>query len=439
MRNSLTIALILIAGSLSAQQSNSFKFDFGNGKTAKGYTQVTSDMIFNPERGFGFDYDTKPESVNRKGNKVYSDFCTSNGAFYFSVVIPEGNYDVTVTFGDLKGNSCTTVKAESRRLFYQSVITGNGEIVNKTFTVNVRTPKIDENKSIRLKKREYGYLNWDNKLTIEFNDSLPCVCGVEITPNTTATTIFLAGNSTVVDQDKEPWASWGQMAPSFFIPNDVVIANFAESGESLASFKSARRLEKVLSIMKPGDYLFIEFAHNDQKRKGEGIGPWKSYTNLLKEFITETRKKEGIPVLITSMHRRTFNDKGEIINTLGDYPDAMRKVAKEMNVPLIDLNKMSKVMYEAWGPDESVKAFVHYPANTWPGQTKKLEDNTHFNPYGAYEIAKCVLSGLKDLNLNISKYLVPDFKGFDPAHPDHVEDYHWDVSPMATNIKPDGN
>ena len=171
----------------------------------------------------------------------------------------------------------------------------------------IRDAKGNVVNKVRLKEREVRYLHWDNLLTIEFNDSLPKVCAVEITPNKTATTIFLAGNSTVVDQDREPWASWGQMIPNFLVPSKVVVANYAESGEALNSFVSARRLEKVLSLMKAGDYLFSEFGHNDQKQKGEGIGAFTSYKKSLQLYISEVKKKGGILVLVTSMHRRRFD------------------------------------------------------------------------------------------------------------------------------------
>lgn len=433
--------LLIMTTSVFAQtESNTFNFDFGSGKVQKGYIQVTSDMAYSDEVGYGFDYNTSPLDGGKKcGNALTSDFCTSSAPFYFSVALPEGNYDVKVTLGNPKGTSLTTVKAESRRLMLEHIKTNKGEIVTKTFTVNVRSPKINEGQSIRLKKREFGYLNWDNKLTLEFGDEQACVSSIEIKPNTTATTIFLAGNSTVVDQDKEPWASWGQMATRFFAPEKVVVANFAESGESLMSFKSARRLDKVLSLMKPGDYLFIEFGHNDQKHKGEENSAWNSYTDLFHEYVEKTRAKGGIPVIITSMHRRNFDDEGKVINTLGDFPAAARKAASDLNVPLVDMNKMSEALYESWGPEKSVSAFVHYPANTWPGQDKKLEDNTHFNPYGAYEIAKCILSNIKKQNIGISKYISSELDQFEPAKPDSIEDFKWVISPMASNVKPDGN
>jgi lysophospholipase L1-like esterase len=310
--------------------------------------------------------------------------------------------------------------------------------------VNVRDSLIRDEKgnivkAVRLKPREYSYLHWDNFLTIEFNDSLPKVCAIEITPNKTATTIFLAGNSTVVDQDKEPWAAWGQMIPRFFASGKAAVANYAESGEALNSFLSARRLEKILSLMKPGDYLFIEFGHNDMKQKGPGIGPFTSYKKLLKQYITEVKKKGGIPVLVTSMHRRNFDKDGKIINTLLEYPEAVRQTAKEENVAVIDLNAMSKVLYEAWGPTKSIKAFVHFPANTFPGQTTKLEDNTHFSTYGAYELAKCIVKSIKDQNLPLAQFLRTDIAVYDPASPAAFESFYWPLSSFLTSTKPDGN
>jgi hypothetical protein len=117
----------------------------------------------------------------------------------------------------------------------------------------------------------------------------------------------------------------------------------------------------------------------------------------------------------------------------------MRQTAKEENVALIDLNAMSKTLYEAWGSERSVKAFVHYPANTFPGQENALADNTHFNPYGAYELARCVVKGIAAANLPIAQYLVKEKIVFDPAHPDAVEKFYWPLSAFVTITKPDGN
>lgn len=281
-------------------------------------------------------------------------------------------------------------------------------------------------------------LNWDDKLSLEFSGDAPQVTSLSIEKTEDAITVFLCGNSTVVDQDNEPWASWGQMIPRFF--NDkVAFANYAESGESANTFIGANRLKKAVSQMKAGDYVFIEFGHNDQKQKGPGKGAYYSYMTSLKTFIDEARLKGAHPVLVTPTQRRSFDEQGKIKDTHEDYPEAMKWLADKENVPLIDLHSMTRTLYEALGVEESKKAFVHYPANTYPNQPQPLQDNTHFNPYGAYEIAKCVIEGMKAIHLPLINYLLPDYNGFDPAQPDDFNSFHW-VPSMAVEVeKPDGN
>jgi lysophospholipase L1-like esterase len=441
------IPVFFIPICLDAQlpEAPSWKFDFGMGTAARGYTKVTAETKFNYTTGFGFDQGSVVRSVKRKGIDVLTrDYITGDKPFYFSVKLPEGNYDVKLFLGDKEGTSATTVRAECRRLFLQNIRTRKGEILEKTFTVHVKDSVIRDVKgkaagAVKLKSREITYLHWDDLLTIEFNDSFPKVCGLEITRNTTATTIFLAGNSTVVDQDREPWAAWGQMFPSFFEPKNICIANYAESGETLKAFKGERRLEKLWSMVRPGDYLFIEFAHNDQKPGANHLDPFTTYKSTLKEWIDEARKRNVTPVLVTSMHRRNFDSLGHIVNSLLEYPEAMRQAAKEENVTLLDLNAVSKILYEAWGPEKSVKAFVQYPANTFPGQDKELKDNTHFNPYGAYELARCIVQLIKNNHLPIAKYVREDIPAFNPAHPDALEKWYWPLSPTISSVKPDGN
>jgi lysophospholipase L1-like esterase len=418
----------------------SYQFDFGTGKVQKGFTAVLPSSLYNNEKGYGFLPGADVTGVDHKGtDALKTDFITSNKPFYFTVDVPEGNYDVSVLLGDEKGTSATTVRAECRRLMLETVSTSSGKIEKRAFTVHVRNRLIDGKDSIRLKSREVNYFHWDNQLTLEFNGSAPKVCAVEIRPASKAVTVFLAGNSTVVDQAYEPWAAWGQMIPAFFVPGKVAIANYAESGETLKAFRNEKRIDKIFSMMKPGDYLFIEFAHNDQKPGGNYLEPFTTYKETLKAYIKETRNLGGIPVLVTSMLRRNFDEQGKINNTLGDYPEAVRQTGKEENVPVIDLNAMSKVLYETWGPEKSIKAFVHFPANTFPGQDKELKDNTHFSTYGAFELAKCVVEGIRLNRLGIAKYLRPGLPSFNPAQPDPVENWNWPLSPDIMSLKPDGN
>jgi len=433
--------LTLFLGSFLFAQQTTFKFDFGTDRTENGFIPITSNSKFDKKIGYGFMDISGLKSVDNGGNALTGDFITSDKPFYFSVAIPEGNYNITLNLGDAKGSSETTVRVENRRLMLNDVKTKQGEIVKKQITVHVKDSIIRNQDGaqigiVKLKPRERKYLHWDNLLTIEFNGKAPKVCSVIIQPNKIAKTIFITGDSTVVDAQYEPWASWGQMLPYFFVPNEVVIANYAESGETLKAFEDRHRIDKIWNKIKAGDYLFIQFGHNDQKA---GNSTKSGYRKRLKEWILKAKELGAIPVLVTSMNRRVFDENNKIVNRLEDFPDAMREISKEENVYLIDLNAMSKTLFEAMGSENSKKAFVYYPANSYPNQKETLADDTHFNPYGAYELAKCVVKSIVDQNLPLKKYISKNYKSFNPNKPDDVEKFHWPESVFMESLKPDGN
>lgn len=364
----------------------------------------------------------------------------SNAPFTRNIEVPDGNYKVTVVLGSKKKAGNTVVRAENRRLMVDEVATKKGQFKTVEFVVNKRTPEIEKGKRVKVKDREKNYNTWDNAINLEFTGAAPAVKEVKIERDTTATTIFLCGNSTVVDQPYEPWASWGQMIPRWFGP-EVAISNNAESGLTADSFLGSYRLDKILTMMKKGDYVICEFGHNDQKEKMAGAGAWYNFSYNLKVFIDKVRAKGGNIIFVTPTQRRRFDDAthSKILETHGDYPDAMRAVAKREGVPVIELHDMTRTFFETLGYENSKKALVHYPANTFPGQDKPLADNTHFNPYGAYEIAKMVVMGMKQLNLPIVKYLRSDWKDFNPAQPDDYNKFVWYNSVQQDVTKPDGN
>lgn len=364
----------------------------------------------------------------------------SNAPFTRNIEVPDGNYKVTVVLGSKKKAGKTVVRAENRRLMVDEVATKKGQFKTVEFVVNKRTPEIEKGKRVKVKDREKNYNTWDNAINLEFTGAAPAVKEVKIERDTTATTIFLCGNSTVVDQPYEPWASWGQMIPRWFGP-EIAISNNAESGLTAGSFLGSYRLDKILTMMKKGDYVICEFGHNDQKEKMAGAGAWYNFSYNLKVFIDKVRAKGGNIIFVTPTQRRLFDDAthSKIQETHGDYPDAMRAVAKREGVPVIELHDMTRTFFETLGYENSKKALVHYPANTFPGQDKPLADNTHFNPYGAYEIAKMVVMGMKQLNLPIVKYLRSDWKDFNPAQPDDYNKFVWYYSVQQDVTKPDGN
>ncbi len=432
MIKKLTIFLLLISQALSAQQITSWKFSFGPAKEVPGYIKVDPSRKYSPETAYGFDFGTIPFAIDRGAKKALtSGFITGDRPFFFSVSLPEGNYNIKITAGDMKDASQTTIRVESRRLLFERIKTEPGKFRVMEATVNIRVPAIGSTgEEVTRKPREMNKLDWDNKLTFEFNDKRPCICALEISRVYDAVTVFLAGNSTVVDQDDDPWASWGQMFPRFLIKG-AAVSNHAESGLSLGSFISSNRLKKVIDMAKPGDYLFIEFGHNDMKEKGPDDGAYKSYSERMRLFVKEFRSKGGIPVIVSPANRRSFGEDGKITNSLLEYPEAAKKVAEELDVPFIDLNAMTKTLYETLGPENSKRLFVIYPANTYPDQKEELNDNTHFNAFGAYQLAKCVIEGIKDNKLGLKKYLVIGLPAYDPSRPDRFEDFNWPLSPKS--------
>ncbi|MBQ9449912.1 MAG: rhamnogalacturonan acetylesterase [Bacteroidales bacterium] len=364
---------------------------------------------------------------------VYTYDTAKQQPFELSVPVPDGNYLVTLEIGSRKRAARTFVKAESRRLCVNDLATAKGEIKTVQFLVNKRDRSIREGgetvATVITKPREKFKLNWDDNLTLEIGGDAPAVASVRIEPAPAGvTTIFLCGDSTVVDQDIEPWASWGQMFPWFF-DTHVAVANYAESGERADTFIGAGRLRKILSVMQPGDWVFVEFGHNDMKLKGPGKGGYYFFATQLKTFIDEIRAKGGRPVLVSPTHRRNFDADGHIIETHEDYPEAMEWVARREGVPFLDLHRMSGIFYEAMGPEASKGAFVHYKAGSFEGMPNDVEDNTHFNTYGAFELAKCVVSAIQAAGLPLAEH-VTNFEGFSPACPDAPESFRWPLSPF---------
>ncbi len=329
------------------------------------------------------------------------------GPVVMSVVVPEGNYRVTVTLGGGPVPSDNTVRAELRRLMLERVTTGPGKPVTRSFIVNVRRPEIAGGGRVVLKERETTTeaAAWDDHLVISFGGARPAVAGVSI-EKADVPTVFLLGDSTVCDQPEEPFSSWGQILTRFLKP-EVAVANHAESGESVAGALAARRFDKVWSQMRKGDYLFVQFGHNDMKSKEPGA--LRAYASNLERVVDRTRRRGGIPVLVTSVSRRTFDAEGRtIVDSFMGYTDAAREVARRKNVALIDLQAKSAKLYEALGPEDSRLAFA------------TLEEGTHHNGYGSYQIAKCVLMGIREAGLDLARFISDDFTPFDPAVPDPV-------------------
>jgi lysophospholipase L1-like esterase len=381
------------------------KFDFSaNGAAQAGTTRVAPTAVYADDTGYG--YEPGAQVANGDSGKT----TTSEKPFMFSAKVPEGNFNVIVTFGDSTVATTTTIEAESGRLMLERVEVPAGQVVTRTFTANVRTPHLPKLPTNATGREEVSLdqfdgsssRDWDNKLTIEVVSPHAALRSIEIVAAPTAPTIYIAGDSTVTDRDGGGDVSWGQMLSVFLKPG-VAVSNNAQSGETMKSFMNALRLDKMLSQMKKGDYLFMQFIHNDSKIAWPQtyVEPETTYKAYLNVYIAEARLRGATPVLVTAMDRGA-RGTGAPTHGHGGYPQAMREVAAEQHVALIDLYSMSDTFYQAAGADAP----------------KILADGTHSTAYGGYEFAKCIVMGIKQNKLDLASSIVDDFKDFDPAHPD---------------------
>ena len=409
------------------------KFSFGTAPTEPGVTTISTGATYNTDRGYGFE---PSPALTFSSTAV-----TSLQPFLFSVALPEGNYRVTITRPALATSASVapaplTLKSESRRLMVEASLASRHEFIVNTRHARVAPPPLNApgNDHVELNNRENSPTNglvyhWDDKLTLEFNGPHPSLSTLTITPAPEVPTLFLAGDSTVTDQPREPGASWGQMLPRWFKPT-LAVANHAESGETLKSFITELRLDKLLSTLKRGDFLLLQFGHNDSKANWPQTyaEAGTTYNAYLKVFIAEARRRGAMPILISPVQRRQFGPDGKIRNSHGDYPAAVASVAREENVPFIDLSSISATFYEALGPEKSPLAF-----------SAGGRDVTHHNNYGAYQLARAVVAALRTQVPALAPHILATFPGFDPTRPDDPATFTLAPSPGRTTQTPRGN
>jgi lysophospholipase L1-like esterase len=331
----------------------------------------------------------------------------------FFVDVPEGNYRVTLTFSRERGIAVMRILAEQRRHIATRTWPGNAREV--TLFVNVRTPALavlPENAAggsrVVVKPREAASPTWDERLTLQFDPAATGLEGVQV-ERIDIPTLHLVGDSTVADQPV-PNGSWGQFIPRYF--PGLAVANHAESGESLKSFVASLRLAKLLATLRSGDWVMIQFGHNDQKTQwpqtfaaAEG-----TYRDWLRVYLAEIRSRGATPLLVTSPERRNFDTDGRIRSTLAEYAHAMRAVAREEKVAILDLNGASVRIYEALGPALSPRAFAD-----------DGNDKTHHNEYGARLLAAALVEELRSANraltAGLETHIAADAGRFDASDP----------------------
>ena len=232
---------------------------------------------------------------------------------------------------------------------------------------------------------------------------LSCAASAQIT-------VYLAGDSTCANKapDKRPETGWGEMMQQYFDPAKVKIDNQAQNGRSTKSFIAEGRWQAIVDKLKRGDYVFVQFGHNDEsKDKGERYTPPEDFRKNFERFIQDVRSKNAFIVLLTPVMRRKFDKDGNFVDQHPpEYPETIREVAREQKVPLIDMHRKSEAVIKRYGAEGSRALFLQLKPGENPNYPNGVEDNTHFRPAGAEEMAKLAVEGIKENKLKLRKYLI---------------------------------
>jgi lysophospholipase L1-like esterase len=222
-------------------------------------------------------------------------------------------------------------------------------------------------------------------------------------------TVYLAGDSTMADKlpTKRPETGWGEMLQQYFSPAAVRIDNRAQNGRSTRTFIAEGRWQGIVDAITPGDYVFIQFGHNDEATEyPDRYTPPADYRANLLRMVNDVRARRGLPVLLTPVRRRKFDSAGQLVDTHGVYPDIVRAIAADEHVPLIDMHKKTAVLLSRFGADSSRALFNQLPPNINPNYPAGIDDNTHFRPRGAELVAAEAVQGIRELNTGLEKYLI---------------------------------
>jgi lysophospholipase L1-like esterase len=351
-----------------------YPFMFDSKRGQGNWIPMNPNMAYDMAVGYGFGVSS--------GLSKNEDLRTSWPGDYFQpsvptflVDVPYGNYKVTIQFGDDDRSSITSVIAGLGCLMLDQIRTSPGQFVRESFAVHVD----------------------DGQLKLAFSGESPGVRSVVIERDPSIRTLFLAGDSTLTDQPagQYPYTGWGQ-GLARFLTDGIAVSNHARSGASSKSFIQEDRLFKIMNRLRPSDILLIQFAHNDEKNDERGTVPYTTYQQHLRQYIDAARSRGAIPVLVTPMHRRIFDEQGHIVNSHGEYIEAMKQLAVAEKVPCVDLASQSKRFFEQLGEAGTKTIFMWAEPGVYSSMPEGASDNTHFSREGGIEIARLVAEYIRD-------------------------------------------
>lgn len=361
-------------------------FDFGPGVVADGALPVTSGTAYDAEWGYGFSVapTASPADVDRGGDDALrSDFVLAQGA-RFEVDLAAGDYSVALVAGDAAAASSIAITSESMAKV-QLAPKAAGEYLAMSFPIALV----------------------DGRLTLEITGDAAALNSLVITRQAprlagAEPTVFLAGDSTVQTYDPVAWApqaGWGQMIDRF-LGDGVNVANHAIGGRSSKNFISQGRLDEILRAVRPGDYLFVQFGHNDATQGvDDRYASPADYKEYLRVYVDGVRQRGGTPVLVTPVSRRSFDATTGLFNvSFPEYVAKMTELAVEEDVLLVDLSASSRAYLDGIGPEASKAVFLHVDPGIFPNRPAGIVDDTHFQEYGAIQMARLVAQDVRELD-----------------------------------------
>jgi len=396
----LFVSVLLIFTSMALTTMNSHaeedllekRYDFGpeDKEPVDGFEKVTDQAEYNEETGYGFsDIENVTADSRDSDDNIKGDFVSFTETA-FKVDLPNGDYEVSLIAGDEEEEIEVGVKAESIQKIEDTSVKA-GEFVEEDFEIALI----------------------DGQLIIELTGENPKINALIIRELPTRSSadhpsVYIASDSTAQTYDAywKPQAGWGQMLDRYF-SSDVVIDNHAIGGRSSKTFYTEGRLDTILRDIQPKDYVFIQFGHNDStKSRPERYVTVEQYKEYLETYVTGIRQRDGIPVLITPVGRRDFNSETNQFNvSFPEYVEGMEEVAADLDVLLVDLSTLSREYYNEIGLEGSRSVFLHADAGLYEAYPDGVQDDTHFQAYGAIQIARLLSEGIERLDTKLSDYV----------------------------------
>lgn len=389
-----------VGGTEASAATDTFKFDFGPGRVADGYRQVLQSTAYSSGMGYGFGDPTKVACVNRgQPDPLLEDYCSPNGTS-FVIDLPQGDYSVTVRSGDQTGANSTEIYVQFYTEPKAKISSSAGKFGKADFKVYV------ENNQLKI------YVQGTNRII----NALEITRLPERQPGAKPT-VYIASDSTAASYSENvyPLTGWGQRINNYFT-SAALFNNRAIGGRSSKSYVFEGHLDNILTEIRPGDYLFFQWGHNDNQSTdnlcstnktycNRNTKPYTSYKEYLKKYVDGARFHKANPVIITPMGKRNYDAEGNFVNDFADYSDAARQVAAENQVPLIDLNEKSIAFYNRIGVEATKEVFLYTDPFEYPAYQTGKEDKVHFQDYGAKQLAKIIAASVKELQLPLARYL----------------------------------